>query len=96
MANEKKYSRKVSNGADHESIAKEMGTIPPQATEVEDAVLGAILVDEYAAEMAFAELKEDCFYNPRNRITRRNTSSSLSRRTCNSAYSNSPRILNSP
>lgn len=68
MANEKKYSRKVSNGADHESIAKEMGTIPPQATEVEDAVLGAILVDEYAAEMAFAELKEDCFYNPRNRI----------------------------
>jgi len=45
-----------------------MGTAPPQATEIEEAVLGAILVEPNCIDDAMDELTNPaCFYNERNR-----------------------------
>ena len=41
--------------------------IPPQATDVEESVLGAIMTDGEAADMAFMSLKPDDFYKPANK-----------------------------
>ena len=46
-----------------------MGTAPPQALDMEEAVLGAILVEPNCVDDAMEELADEkCFYNERNRI----------------------------
>lgn len=62
------YSGRKTQGADQAAIAREYGTVPPQATDVEEAVLGAMLVEETAATIALGELTSDSFYHPRHRI----------------------------
>lgn len=42
--------------------------IPPQATEVEDAVLGAMLIENEAATIALQLLAAEDFYKPANRM----------------------------
>lgn len=43
------------------------GRVPPQAVEVEEAVLGAMLIEREAATIALQLLKQDDFYKPANR-----------------------------
>lgn len=43
------------------------GRVPPQAVEVEEAVLGSMLIDTDAANIALFLLKADDFYNPSHR-----------------------------
>ena len=43
------------------------GRIPPQAVEIEEAVLGGMLIDHEAASIALQILKPDDFYKPANR-----------------------------
>lgn len=43
------------------------GRIPPQAIEIEEAVLGGMLIDHEAASIALQILKADDFYKPANR-----------------------------
>ncbi len=43
------------------------GRIPPQAVEIEEAVLGSMLIEEQAASVAIEMLEEDDFYKPAHR-----------------------------
>lgn len=44
------------------------GRIPPQAVEVEEAILGGMLIDNDAASIALQLLKESDFYRPAHRL----------------------------
>lgn len=46
---------------------KSNGTIPPQAAEVEENILGSVLLEREAADIVFSTLKADDFYKPANR-----------------------------
>ena len=46
----------------------EMGNKPPQALEVEEAVLGAMLLEPNCVDQALEELASNCFYDPRHRM----------------------------
>lgn len=64
-----KYSRqKAKEQQSLDSLSFEMGTTPPQATDVEEAVIGAMLVEPNCVDDALGELSDSCFYNPRLRI----------------------------
>ena len=45
-----------------------MGNKPPQALDVEEAVLGAMLVEPSTVDESMEELTPSCFYDPRNRM----------------------------
>ena len=45
-----------------------MGNTPPQALDVEEAVLGAMLLEQAAVDQAMEELTPSCFYDPRHRM----------------------------
>ena len=51
-----------------QDIGREMGRIPPQALDVEDAVLGAMLLEPLCVDEALETLKPNCFYLERNRL----------------------------
>ncbi len=48
-------------------ILEQEGRVPPQAVEVEEAVLGAMLIEHGAATIALQMLKPGDFYKPANR-----------------------------
>ena len=45
-----------------------MGNKPPQAPDVEEAVLGAMLVEPSVIDESMEELSPSCFYEPRHRM----------------------------
>ena len=53
---------------DAASIDALMGKKPPQAVDVEEAVLGAMLVEPSVIDEAMEELSPDCFYDQHNRM----------------------------
>jgi len=61
------------NGSDNQkknlpaSRDHEGGRVPPQAVEVEEAVLGAMLIEKEAATIALQLLRPDDFYKPANK-----------------------------
>ncbi len=63
-----KSSRKKAQAVNLETIGLEMGNKPPQALEVEEAVLGAMLIEPSSVDMALEELSPSCFYDPRHRM----------------------------
>ena len=44
------------------------GKVPPQAREIEDAVLGSVLMERYALSVAIELLKPECFYTEASQI----------------------------
>ena len=50
------------------AAASEIGNIPPSAPEVEEAVIGAMMLDEDCIFQAFENLTAKSFYNPRLRL----------------------------
>lgn len=69
MAETKKTSgRKKDKKVDFESWRQEMGYKPPQALDLEEAVLGAMLVEPACVDEAMEELSPGCFYSERNRM----------------------------
>ncbi len=60
-----------SNGSNSQinsqSNRQDGGRVPPQAVEVEEAVLGAMLIEREAATIALQLLKPDDFYKPANK-----------------------------
>lgn len=48
-------------------LGKLMGTTPPQAVDVEDEVLGAIMLEPNCIDEALGELSDKCFYSERNK-----------------------------
>lgn len=50
------------------SAAVEIGNRPPQAPEIEQAVLGAMMMEDSCVYKATEVLTERCFYDPKNRL----------------------------
>lgn len=49
-------------------ISNDLGKLPPQAIDLEEGVLGALLLDKKAIYEVFTILKEDSFYKEENRL----------------------------
>ena len=49
------------------SFREDGGRVPPQAVEVEEAVLGAMLIEREAATIALQLLRPEDFYKPANK-----------------------------
>ncbi len=61
-------SRKSSAGPDLDALGLEVGNKPPQALEVEESVLGAMLLELESKNSSLDELSPGCFYDPRHRM----------------------------
>ena len=69
MASQSQKSRKKnSDGAIIESLGEEMGNKPPQALDVEQSVLGAMLLEGECVDLAMEELTPSCFYDPKHKM----------------------------
>ncbi|MDD7552044.1 MAG: replicative DNA helicase [Candidatus Cryptobacteroides sp.] len=61
-------SRKKNETVNFENLGQEMGNKPPQALDVEEAVLGAMLLEPECVDLAMEELTPSCFYDPRHKM----------------------------
>ena len=61
-------NKKKDQGVNLDALGLEMGNKPPQALDVEEAVLGAMLIEPAAVDEAMDELAPSCFYDPRHRM----------------------------
>ena len=68
MPDPPKYKRKKAQSVDLETLGLEMGNKPPQALDVEEAVLGAMLIEPSSVDMALEELTASSFYDPKHRM----------------------------
>lgn len=67
MAPMKRYSsRNRKKEVDYMPEMSELGKLPPQDTEVEEAVLGALMLEKDAYTRICDMLKPECFYEPAN------------------------------
>lgn len=60
--------RKKKQELNLDTLGNEMGNKPPQAIEVEEAVLGAMLLEPECVDLAMEELTPSCFYDPKHRM----------------------------
>ena len=68
MAQEKKRNYRRRQQADNlQSASTEMGHVPPQAIDVEAAVLGAMMVNPDSVDAAIEILNERSFYDVKHR-----------------------------
>ena len=51
-----------------DTLGLEMGNKPPQALDVEEAVLGALLIEPNCIDEAMDELSSNCFYSEKHRM----------------------------
>ena len=66
---EKRTTRsKAQQPANLDAIGLELGNKPPQATDVEQAVLGAMLLEASCVDLAMEELSPSCFYDQKHRL----------------------------
>lgn len=63
-----KFTPKEKGSGNLESLSLEMGNKPPQAIDVEEAVIGAMLVEPTCVDDALGELSSSCFYSPKLRM----------------------------
>ena len=69
MAEERKKSvRKKNPAVNLDTLGLEMGNKPPQALDVEEAVLGAMLIEPNCIDEAMDELTSNCFYSEKHRM----------------------------
>ncbi len=66
MASDKRNTRKNS-APDLENLGLEVGNKPPQAVDVEESVLGAMMLEPSSVDQALEGLEPECFYDPRHR-----------------------------
>ena len=67
MAPMKRYtSRSNKKETNYMPNMSELGKLPPQDTEVEEAVLGALMLEKDAYTRICDMLKPECFYDPAN------------------------------
>lgn len=67
MAKKNNIPYKKDTLQDQYKTLEQEGRVPPQAVEVEEAVLGAMLIEHGAATIALQMLKPEDFYKPANR-----------------------------
>ncbi len=69
MADEvKRRSSRKKDAVNLETLGLEMGNKPPQALDVEEAVIGALLIEPSCVDEAMEELTPSCFYSDRHRM----------------------------
>ena len=68
MAETTSRTRKRAPQANLDTIGLEMGNKPPQALDVEEAVLGAMLLEPSCVDQAMEELTASCFYDQKHRM----------------------------
>lgn len=68
MTHEKKRSYRKKQVASISNVASEMGNIPPQAVDIEEAVLGAMMVNSDCVDQVMDLLASDAFYDIKNRM----------------------------
>ena len=66
MASKRPSSSKKNETVNFESLGQELGNKPPQAIDVEEAVLGAMLLESECVDLAMEELTPSCFYDPKH------------------------------
>ena len=64
MAEKRNYTKKTNQSTPIQ--ANEYGKLPPQAPELEEAVLGAIMIEKDAYSLVSEILKPECFYKDAN------------------------------
>ena len=64
----KKSVRRKDPKVNLDTLGLEMGNRPPQALDVEEAVLGAILIEPNCVDEAMDELSPSCFYSEKHRM----------------------------
>ncbi len=64
----RKTGRKNAQELNLDTLGLEMGNKPPQALDVEEAVLGAMLIEPAVIDEAMDELSPECFYDERHRM----------------------------
>ena len=62
-----KNTRRKDRQVDLENLGLEIGNKPPQALDVEESVLGAMLLEASCVDQAMEELSPSCFYDPKHR-----------------------------
>ncbi len=65
MANTRK---KITPGDALQKASEELGNLPPQAPEVEEAVIGSMMMDAECVYQGVEALKDKSFYNPQLRL----------------------------
>lgn len=70
MADQQKQRapRKKDQPVNLDNLGLEMGNKPPQAIDVEEAVLGAMLLEPSCVDEAMEELNASCFYDPKHKM----------------------------
>ena len=69
MADEvKRRSSRKKDAVNLETLGLEMGNKPPQALDVEEAVIGALLIEPGCVDEAMEELAPSCFYSDRHKM----------------------------
>lgn len=63
----KSTGRKAKNETNFESLGLEMGKKPPQAIDIEEAVLGALMLEPSAVTDVLDIISPECFYKESNR-----------------------------
>ena len=61
------YSKKKTQTPGVDAIGVEIGRKPPQAIDIEEAVLGALMLEQSVVPEVLGVLNEDCFYKEANR-----------------------------
>ena len=64
----KRSVRRKNPSVNLDTLGLEMGNIPPQALDVEEAVLGALLIEPNCVDEAMDELSSGCFYSEKHRM----------------------------
>ena len=64
----KRSVRRKNPSVNLDTLGLEMGNRPPQALDVEEAVLGALLIEPNCVDEAMDELSPSCFYSERHRM----------------------------
>ncbi len=68
MPAQRQSSRKKEKAVDLDSLGVELGHRPPQALDIEEAVLGAMLLESACVDEALGELSPSCFYDPKHKM----------------------------
>ena len=64
----KRSVRRKDEPVNLDTLGLEMGNRPPQALDVEEAVLGALLIEPNCVDEAMGELTPNCFYSEKHRM----------------------------
>ena len=64
----KRSVRRKNQSVNLDTLGLEVGNRPPQALDVEEAVLGALLIEPNCIDEAMDELTPSCFYSEKHRM----------------------------